>query len=91
MQEAAKTGLDAAAVLVNYGAIGVCLVLALIALWFVDKDRTKILKRLENEQAARVEDAKAYMQLALDLQQAETKKLEKLETIAGILKDRARG
>lgn len=84
--EAAKTLTE----LTNYGALGLCLVLALIAIVWLDRDRTKIRKRLEEEQEKRIEDAKAYMGLALELQKAETEKVSKLDAIAGILKDRSK-
>lgn len=76
--------------LANYGALGLCLVLALVALVLLDRDRTRIRKRLEEEQLARVDDAKSYMELALQLQQREAEKVGKLDAIAQVLKVRAR-
>jgi hypothetical protein len=71
--------------LLNYGALGLCLVLALVALWYVDLDRTKIHEKLEAEQKARVDDAKAYMDLALELQRAELQKVTELKAVAEVL------
>jgi hypothetical protein len=82
---------QAAQQLVNYGAVGICLVICILAIVYLDKDRTKIRKELADEQRARVEDAKAYMDLALELQQREQGKIDKLDTIAEILKAKARG
>jgi hypothetical protein len=67
--------------LTNYGALGICLVLALIAI-------VLLFRALREEQRARIEDAKAYMELALELQQRESGKIEKLEIIASVLKKR---
>lgn len=72
--------------LTNYGALGLCLLLALFAIVLLDRDRTKIRKRLEEEQQARVDDAKAYLEMALELQRAESEKLTKLATIAETLR-----
>ncbi len=81
--EAAKTLTE----LTNYGALGLCLVLALTAIVLLDRDRTKIRKRLEEEQQARVEDAKSYMSLALQLQEKEAEKVGKLDAIAALMKE----
>lgn len=70
----------------NYGAIGACLILALAAIVLIDRDRSRIRKRLEEEQQARVDDAKAYLDLALELQRAEVAKIGELKEVSGVLK-----
>jgi hypothetical protein len=77
--------------LTNYGALGFCLVLALLAVIFLDRDRSKVRKRLEEEQQARVDDAKAYLEMALELQKAENEKLTKLAAIAETMRSRDGG
>lgn len=76
--------------LVNYGALGLCLVLALAAIVYIDYDRSRVRKRLEQEQQARVDDAKAYLEMALELQAAEQEKITKLAGVAEALRERSR-
>ena len=77
--------------LANYGALGLCLVLALVAIVLLDRDRTKIRQALAEESKARLDDAQAYLKLALELQEKTQGKIEKLEAVAQALKEQSHG
>lgn len=86
--EAARKSLEQ---LTNYGALGLCLMLALVTIWFLDKDRSRIRDLLSKEQEKRRDDASQFLKLALELQEREAEKVTKLDAIAAVVKSRALG
>jgi hypothetical protein len=71
---------DALAQLASTGVVGVCLVIALIALWQKDKD-------LRTTESARIEDAQRMLTLAMTLQKDSTLAITALTAVMEELKE----